>query len=605
MALSCIWPLQFVSNLNFSSELTSVDGSWMLALSNAWAQQRIWGEEIIFTYGPLSFLSTRVIINSSVWPLILFDIYFAGSFIYIFYKIISNPFSWRKSALILITCFFYKQAMLLSLVFTLQLLAILYIHQYRKERSLLFILQAIVLTTLIFYIKLNLAFVSILIFILYVLYLKRVKEFTWTYALFSIGALFLSFVFTSIILPVNVSKYITTGFELVTSYSDAVYIYPRTLWEKGLSGIILSVFFIGIVFILKELRYHIVEDRIISGIFILLLFVVFKQSYVRADPEHLKDFFYCAPPCILVFIYVSKSKLEFIPFPIILLWFIGAGISISFGDYLYPLKKAFAFPTYVYSYFQRPDYYEQVSKRELPARIKKEIGDASVDIIPWESSLLILNKLNYKPRPIIQSYQAYNQTLDKINEEQYDWQDAPEYVMYSMNSIDQHYNFFDDTYLKKALYRRYYIADRFTCNKEEIILFRRMNIRKQLNFVKVASGERAINDTIYIPASKYPLMVKIKMKYSWFGEFQKTVLRTPYSEIELQMNDSSRVTYQTATSILEGGVLIDRYVNTRGDAVSYFNRESTERNKIKSIQLHVGNTACWNNTIEYEWYELR
>lgn len=605
MALSCIWTLQFISKLNFPFELISVDVSWMLSLSNAWEQHKIWGEEIVFTYGPLSFLSTRVVINGSAWPLIVFDSYFAASFLYILYKIVLNPFSWRRATLILATCFFYKQAMLMFLVFTLQLIAILYLHFYRKERNWILFVQAIILTTLIFYIKFNMAFISIFIFMLYLLYLIKLKELPWLHAFAVFVALLGAIVLASFVLPIDLLKYIRTGIEVIVSYSDAVYIYPKTFLEKGLAGIILSVFFVGIVFILRETKYHSSEHRIISGVFILLLFVIFKQSYVRADLDHLKDFFYCAPPCILVFIYVSKSKLEFIQFPILLLWIVGISLTISFKDYFYPFKKIVAFPVYAYSHFDRPDYYEHASKRVLPEHIKKTIVNASVDIIPWEISLPILNKLNYHPRPVIQSYQAYNETLDKLNEAVYDWEDAPEYVMYNTNSIDQHYNFFDDTHLKKALYSHYDITDTFMCNKEEIVLFRKISMRKQLNFVKIASEERALHDTIHIPSSNYPLMVKIKIKYSWFGEFQKVLLRTPYSEIEMHMNDSSSTTFQAATSILQGGVFVDHYIETRNEALQFFNNQPIEKNKIKSIQLHVGNQVCWSDMVEYEWYELR
>ena len=606
IALSCIWPLQFISNIDLPADFTSVDISWMLSLSHAWEQQRVWGEEIIFTYGPLSFLSTRVITgNSAAWILLFFDLYVASSFVYIIYKILKKAFTWRRAAVILAACFFYKQAMLLSLVFTLQLLAILYLNQYKHEKKWTLLLQAVLFTALIFYIKFNLAFVSILIFIVYIVYLNSAEIVSIKQACVILSCL-VAFIYSfSLLLPVSPGSYVATGVELVMGYSDAVYLYPQSFWENVLAGIMVAVFFSVPVLILKEFKYNNTAQKILGSIFIVLLFVVFKQSYVRADIEHLKDFFYCAPPVIIVYMYISTYRPAFLQWTVCALWLMSIGITISFQDYFYPFKKVLAFPAYVYSGFQRPDYSKQISKRELPPYIRKEIGDASVDILPWESSLLILNGMNYTPRPVLQSYQAYTGKLDQLNADWYNSYEAPEYVLYSINSIDQHYSFFDDTQLKKILHNRYYSIHEFSCGKEEIILFKRSKVQMQKDFRKVLTEERNINDTIQIPVSKYPLMVKINMQYSLIGEFQKALLRAPYSVMEMHVGDSTTVSCQTAALVLEGGVFIDRYINNRDDAVKYFNEQADKINKIKSIQLQVGNTLCWKDKVICEWYELR
>jgi hypothetical protein len=437
-------------------------------------------------------------------------------------------------------------------------------------------------------------------------YLSRAEIVNIKQACIILCCLITSVYFFSLLLPVRLGSYVTTGLELVLGYSDAVYLYPQSFGENMFAGVILVVFFSTPVLILKEFKYNNTAQKILGCMFALLLFVVFKQSYVRADIEHLKDFFYCAPPMIIVCMYVSAYRPQFMQWTVIVLWLISICITVSFKDYLYPLKKILAIPAYAYSVVQRPDYSGQVSKRELPQYIRKQIGDASVDIIPWESSLLIVNGMDYTPRPVIQSYQAYAAKLDQTNAEMYNNEcKAPEYVLYSVNSIDQHYNFFDDTQLKKILYNRYYITDTFTCGREDIILFKSNVIRKQSNFRKIFTEQRNINDTIQIPASKYPLMVKVNIQYSWIGTFQKFLLRAPYSAMKMHMGDSTAASYQMAASVLEGGVFIDCYIKNRDDAVKYFQGQAEKINKIKSIQLQVGNTICWKDKVTYEWYELR
>jgi hypothetical protein len=604
MALSCIWPLQFISQLNFHSGLTSIDASWMLALSNAWSQNLVWGKDIIFTYGPLSFLSTRVIINNSAWVLFTFDFYIACSFVWIIYKIIGDMFSWKKSILILLTCFFYKQAMLLSLVFTLQLIVILYLNQYKQEGKYVYVFQAVVFTALIFFIKLNLAFISPLIFVLYIFYLKICKTLSWNASTISILTLILAILFCSLCFPINIVAYITTGISLISSYGDAVYIYPRTFLEKALSVIILALFILGVFYILKELKNRTSAEKIICFIFILILFIEFKQSYVRADVDHLKDFFYCFPATLLVFMYVINAQYKYVYWAFLFPWVMCIVLMIRFQDYYYPIKKIVAFPAYFYSILNSPNYYDQAKIRMLPENIKQKIGNGTVDIIPWESSIIILNKLNYAPRPIIQSYQAYNGSLDKINANRYLRANAPEFVLYNINSIDKHYHFFDDTYLKEALYSKYTIIDTFSCYNEYMLLFKRNRSNLPYTFVKIAKGEKNLADTFSVPISKNPLMVKIRMKYNWLGTIQNIFLRAPNSEIRIILVDSSTIVYRTGISILDAGVIINPYIENEKDAFNFFNKREVEIRKIKNFKMALEKTFFWEDRIEYEWYEL-
>jgi hypothetical protein len=277
---------------------------------------------------------------------------------------------------------------------------------------------------------------------------------------------------------------------------------------------------------------------------------------------------------------------------------------IRFQDYYYPIKKIVAFPAYFYSILNSPNYYDQAKIRMLPENIKQKIGNGTVDIIPWESSLIILNKLNYAPRPIIQSYQAYNGSLDKINANRYLRANAPEFVLYNINSIDKHYHFFDDTYLKEALYSKYTIIDTFRSCNEYMLLFKRNTSNLPYTFVKIAKGEKNLADTFSVPISKNPLMVKIRMKYNWLGTIQNIFLRAPNSEIRIILVDSSTIVYRTGISILDAGVIINPYIENAKDAFNFFNKREVEIRKIKNFKMALEKTFFWEDRIEYEWYEL-
>jgi hypothetical protein len=73
--------------------IQGIDPSWKiattLALENGW----VWGEDIVFTYGPLAFLSTRFLDNIPGFFLLLFDIFILGQLGIFLYRSLSLHFN--------------------------------------------------------------------------------------------------------------------------------------------------------------------------------------------------------------------------------------------------------------------------------------------------------------------------------------------------------------------------------------------------------------------------------------------------------------------------------------------------------------------------------
>ena len=62
--------------------------------------------------------------------------------------------------------------------------------------------------------------------------------------------------------------------------------------------------------------------------------------------------------------------------------------------------------------------------------IKDKVGNNTVDIISYEQGVLLLNDLNWHPRPVFQSYSAYNQHLLELNAKFFIGSNAPKFVIY-------------------------------------------------------------------------------------------------------------------------------------------------------------------------------
>lgn len=94
-------------------------------------------------------------------------------------------------------------------------------------------------------------------------------------------------------------------------------------------------------------------------------------------------------------------------------------IGFSLGSYWNPLNKS----EYSAGIFTGNDSEKSAADAQLfalPSEITDKIGRKSVDIVPWEIVFPYFNRLNYNPRPVVQSYAAFTPYLINLNYEKYE-----------------------------------------------------------------------------------------------------------------------------------------------------------------------------------------
>jgi hypothetical protein len=94
------------------------------------------------------------------------------------------------------------------------------------------------------------------------------------------------------------------------------------------------------------------------------------------------------------------------------------------------------------------------AEAQLP-RFRDLIGRASVDVFGQYAVYALFNDLNYRPRPVFQSYVACNARLMRLNEQSYLSPAAPEYVMFGLAPIDRKFPPLEDAMVLRDLLINY------------------------------------------------------------------------------------------------------------------------------------------------------
>ena len=458
-----------------------LDPSWSEALVQATDSGRIFGRDIIFTFGPLHQALTAQV-STNLAPLIFSRLAFTA--VWLFAQILIGTLigCWAEASIAL--------AMLLSagshgdVVFYLIALvgisapATARLNTINKDTWDFLLLSVILLSgsLLATLVKLSYvgAFVPALVYTLGMYasdaYNKR--------SLKSFGKLAAIFVFPLLILAAAwslasestvgnlLNYYFGPNLEVIKGYTDAMSYGPSI---KSLALVfIYLISFSSLLFLFSTLVLGVKPGRVglwrtagspnyylSLACLSLLAWVVFKSSFVRDDSGHtlLGGLFLACFLCIIIGFYRERPQKsffsengEFVACAFIIPFLTTAFLAIVSGYRPSPSTPLRYAQGFFYSFkllapggrkwlnSNRKSALEQIKATSEDYKIRQ---GATADVMPWDISHVIANELYYKPRPIPQSYAVYSQNLQELNNRFLEnLRTSPDWLIVDIKDID-------------------------------------------------------------------------------------------------------------------------------------------------------------------------
>jgi hypothetical protein len=201
------------------------------------------------------------------------------------------------------------------------------------------------------------------------------------------------------------------------------------------------------------------------------LFMGWKSGFVRQDAGHSMICFCCAAIVPLwAWTFVDRARQSLLLNGLVLaasvVAFVGAfrleGTVGYRPDNLLRLlrSEAIAHFDYVVGLQAAQDRLEQATRQvaadnRLPA-VRAMVGDAPIDEVPHGQSILFLNDLHLRHRPVFQSYSAYTAYLQQLNGDFYeDPRRGPAFVLFQVNAIDRQFPTVADSQIYRVLLHGY------------------------------------------------------------------------------------------------------------------------------------------------------
>ena len=593
--------------------LNPLDPSWVFGMNVATSQYLAFGSELLFTYGPYASVSTRTFHPFTDSLALYGSLYLAITYS------IALIFITRKSATLLLLVIVvslslikqYSDTLLSSYALIMGVFCYQLINMptFSKLKRLGLLVLTFGLFTpfglyplikgSIYVLYFAVAFLSVSVLV----YFKK-----WYLALCIPIAILLSLIFFWGITGqaiLGLWGYFASLGTIISGYSDAMAITGRNS-----EILVYLIMFILIVITLIKQQGANIKTLYIGLVFILYLFISFKGGFVRHDGHAvagISALYFAAVILFAVFtsyqaaLVLILALLSFVftdrHYDNVLISRSLAPISETYHWGLHGLKKRVS----DHSYFLE-EYENSVVAIKNEAQFP--VLEGSVDTYPFDQSRVIASGYNWVPRPVFQSYAAYNPQLAKINNDHLLGNKAPDNIVFRILTIDNRYPSLDDGLSWPTILSNYHLdgarGDFLFLKKD-----RERNIPATI--CSLGSDTFLFRQSISVPSAKGLIFVEFDIKPTLLGRLMNVLFKTSELRIQVFLENGQSKDYRIIPGMAKSGFILSPLVENTKDFETLISKQSMETlNQVKTLTIAPVNQFWqWNKEFSIEFKDVQ
>jgi len=97
----------------------------------------------------------------------------------------------------------------------------------------------------------------------------------------------------------------------------------------------------------------------------------------------------------------------------------------------------------------------------LGPKARAIVGDATIDAVPWQIERVVAHRWRWRPRPALQSSNAYSPRLDRLDSRRFSADDATDFVLADLDTIDGRHVFLEAPLTWRALLDHYDLREAY------------------------------------------------------------------------------------------------------------------------------------------------
>jgi len=444
----------------------------------------------------------------------------------------------------------------------------------------------------------------------------------------------------------NFCSYLASFLPIASGYSQVVTL--NAIPSLAIRGFL--TLFLVLATLLLRWRWRLSWHDLLPYLWLLcLLFLVWKHGFVRADLFHMGFFFGLTPLLALAGEGLSSPDAGEIAAPapvagrcsrsalicaralslaccvLVFLtlrsWFF-AGLPAMFAQPFRNLCQNI--PTLLSPGSYRHEMLQarenEFRRLDLPQEQLKVIDSSTVDVFGQDQLYAIHNRLNYHPRPVFQSYLAFNAPLKRLNHQFYLSSDAPQFVFFHLSPIDHKFPPLEDSTVLRDLIFDY---DLVSSTPPCLLFALRTNAPPGITLLRqgaVQAGQpidlKAFKGTnLWAEIEVTPRLVgkcrELLYKptavrlVAWFnpGDLHSNPLPGRAADAPGGREGNTKARWKAPPPMLSAGFLASPLLLDDRDVVNVLTGEKLRRPIAYSVELDTA--AFWQDQIQYRIYSVR
>ncbi len=602
-----------------------LEASWRLLLNKALSEGWLFGDRLIWTYGPLGFLDSRFPQGLSLWHYASFDALVLALFVWFALDVVKLKLD-RPLLLACLACLPIAKKLVNDMPSTAMFCLVIFLLVRNVSRPTALTSAWLVLASAVMFLfKQNFGFVSPFLCGLVFLGKQSAREKSaWLWLLLVILQALLVWVAAG---PFHLDLwgYIKDGLAIIRQYSDGMMVGPG---RGSVSFAAVCFLFAGFVWLVASSCYrqrYSRETMIYGCIGLAAAFVLYKTAVVRSDYlRHQGTFLFGLPLIGLALLVHGPESLRRASRWVFLSSTAYAVVLLlaEHGDCFIYIKKdsvkrflPIAYAQTLRDHRRHTDWraYAESAQQSSPERlvpgpVRQLVGQESVDVFPYEGTLAMASGLNYQARPVPQSYAVMGRTLEARNLAFYQGAGAPRFAFYVLGakavSIDDRYQLWDEPALKRVLQQQYGLRLAFTNLQGALpetspglspvlLLEREPAAAPAAAEAQGGSTERA-GRAFTLPPLEGELYARIQLKKTLLGRLASFFYRGAPVRAWFLLEDNRERDFRVIPANLESGVLVNYFAD--GD--------DAESMKNYLVNRSRGNPRCRTLTLRFDrWWE--
>ncbi len=200
-------------------------------------------------------------------------------------------------------------------------------------------------------------------------------------------------------------------------------------------------------------------------------------------------------------------------------------------------------------------YLETLRHEVALPEIRAIVGSNTVGAMNLDQEVAILNGFNYVPSPVFINYAAYTPELQRLNDEFFSSHKAPEYLLWHTGTIDGRFPTLDDGEVLLKILTNYAPVR----EEKGLLLWKRRSAGKNSYCLSnQQESDGSLDEWVPIPAE--PSWLKIECKQTFLGAIRSLLCRSSELRLEVRLDDGEIRNYRLLPGNARYGFVISPFL---------------------------------------------